>query len=238
MTMPLLKGLVGPVEGIDDAEPTDESAIPMSIDDLTNDELEGLQMAADEALASGALDAIPMPDDDAGETVEGEETAADEAAETPAEQEAEADAGTEMHSTTEWIEQAKACAEECTLLHDQLQEAVDALEDATPAEDLVEQASEAVDSLDDIVGEAEAAADDDDIHTAADAAARVDVIKEQLTAAIESVAALQAAEDAPEPEEVEEPATPATAPAAKPAKAEPPLAMWASKTRASMPGKR
>ena len=199
--MPVLKGLVGNMpeaaqpRGAAGA-PGTTAPLPLTLDDLTADELESLQQAAEQAAADGLLDSIPMTSE-AGETQlpegaagagEAAETAADEAAESPEQQAAEQAAGTEMHSTTEFIAQATAGADECESMLDELKDAIDELDDASEADSILESAEEAFDAVKDIVKEAEAAADSDDINAAAGAAAQVDEIKKTIADSISQVA--------------------------------------------------
>lgn len=173
---------------------------------------------------------------------EGEETAADEAAESPETQAAEAAAGTELHSTTEFVEQVTACANELPDMLKQLQDAIDELDDPSAADAILASAEEAIDTADDIVKAAEAAKKDDDITAAAGAAAQIEEIKSMLTDAIAQVGQLATMT----PEDATAPAVPAAAPTAPPAaakgakggkgKGEPPLATWATKTMAGAKG--
>lgn len=237
--MPLLTGLVG---GSAEGGPSggDESML-LTLDDLTADELEALQVEAETALASGVLDGVGEEEVESGEVeedegamgckgpVEGEETAADEAAETPEEQAAEDEAGTELHSTTDFVEQTQAGYEACSALVDELKAAVKELDEDNGATDLLETAETDCDEAKEIADSADDAIDDDDIQAAAEAAARVDVIKQSISDALAQVAALKQAEaDAKAAAEAPKDAPPPVA-APKRGLNEHPLSMWAKR---------
>ena len=252
--MPLLKGLVGDEAPEEGATGMDDEFV-LTVDDLTAEELEDLQVEAEQAAASGALDSVESEggeeeeyEEGATGPSEGAETAADEAMESPEEQAAEDEAGTELHSTTDFVEQAKAGYDECSTLCDQLKAAIKELEEDEDAKDLLETAEEDLDSAKEIADEAEDALDDDDIQAASDAAARVAEIKQAISDALSQVASMKADEDAAKaaeeaPEEGAAGCAPTGAPVAtKPGLAKPvvaapkrgmndhPLSMWAKRS--------
>jgi hypothetical protein len=209
--LPLLHGLLGTEPNAEDMSnsPAMSDALPLSIDDLTSDELEMLQSEADQAQASGALDGIELNGVSSEETEEveesdsgsigtapeEEETAADEAMESESQQAQEQEAGTELHSTTEFIEQAKAAYDECSSLIDQLKEAVDTLEDAKEAKSLLSDCKDSLAEAKELANAADDASDSDDIHMAAESAAKIDGIKQGIADAIAQVAEMKQAEE-------------------------------------------
>lgn len=255
-SMPLLRGLLikggEPLpEGLE--EGLSEAGVPViSIADLDDAQLQALVDMATAAASDGSLDAALAagggaygPEDagealDAGgEPVEGEEeaeeTAEDEAAETPEEQAAEEAAGTELHSTTDFVDMAAACAEECADLAEEVAKAAKEVDDPALVEDMVVQAKELATTCGDTADGAKDALKADDIQAAAAAAAACDEAREGIKTLLLQV---QQAAVAPPPEEGAAPvpapkggkggraAPPPAKPAADPNEA--PLATWAN----------
>jgi hypothetical protein len=253
--MPLIIGLVG--DEMMDQAVNFNATFPVTLDDLSTEELAALEAEADQALASGMLDRINiettmnMPqaegDEMMGQRIELNESAADEAAESPEEQAAEQAAGTELHSTTEFVEQAQAGYEECEQMLEQLQEMANTLGEEQDVGDLLEEMESAVKEAKEVADEAESALEDDDIHAAADAANKMEELKGSLTDAMSQVESMRqesdaaAAASAPVAPKEGTPARPSPNPPMMPpkspgcnygpgaGKAEAPLAMWAKR---------
>lgn len=195
-------------------------------DMLSPEEFEELQMLAESAAAGG----VP----------EGEETPADEAAEPDEPQQAEADAGTELHTPEQMAGIAldmKLAVENCVAdLEAKLAEAEEN-DDSDPKKigKLLKQAKELLDDAEEAAGEAEQAIADEDIGAAAEAAAECERLNEEAHALVAEATGLVGTP--PEPEEGEEGAGAKAggskpAPAAKGAqkgKPRPAMAVWADR---------
>ena len=194
--LPLMIGLLG--DDKNNQVVDFNKTFPVTLDDLTSEELLALQVEADLALANGTLDRINIETnmdftqqvegaDMMGQRIERSESAADEAAESPEEQEMEQDQGTELHSTTEFVEQAQSGYAECEQMLEQLQELSAVIGDDENVSSLLDEMETAVKEAKDIADGAETAIESDDIHSAADAAAKIDELKATLSDAMSQV---------------------------------------------------
>jgi chaperonin cofactor prefoldin len=99
----------------------------------------------------------------------------------------EQDQGTELHSTTEFVEQAQSGYAECEQMLEQLQELSAVIGDDENVSSLLDEMETAVKEAKDIADDAETAIESDDIHSAADAAAKIDELKATLSDAMSQV---------------------------------------------------
>lgn len=191
MAMPILPGLVGEdaageSEGeqpaLPEGQPADLTAV---FDSLSEEDVADLTSQAAEAYDAGELDEIMGAPPE-----EGEETAADEAAESPEDQAAEAAAGTEQHDAATYATEIETRASELEMLDSQMEELLAAVKesdegDPKPVEEAQEAIQAALDACEENIEKATAAVDDNDIDAAAEACAAVDDLYKRALAAVE-----------------------------------------------------
>jgi hypothetical protein len=177
----------------------------VSIDELDDEQLGALVSMAEEAASDGTLDAafkknVAGAGGAYGGHVEEEETLEDEAAETPEEQAAEYAAGTEQHSTEEFVDMAEDTTEKVESLVEEIEDVAIEVSDPSTVEDLVVQARGLLTACKDAVDETKIALQEDDIQAAASAAAQcneaLETVKDILAQAKEA-----SSEEESDPEE-------------------------------------